>query len=185
MLIWDDEKLKDTFNWLVSDDFLPFVSEDNLNLTYYLKATKIVKKFNYQQKGYLEVTFQPFSSFAYMEFKKPLTIQDERNVYFYNYSNVEHDYAPIIELKNLGDESTILSMLNTNRKDEAFEITGLKKDQTVIVDMLTGVVQDILTKENLMSKCNLKFLKMSEGGCNIKFNGMCQVVFKAQFPIMV
>lgn len=185
LLVWDEEKLKDTLEWITSDDFIPFVSEDNIDLTYYVKAIKIIKKFNYQKKGYLEVTFKPFSNYAYKEFIKPLYIRDEKMVNIYNYSNVESDYKPIIEVENLGDENTVISFENLRRHDGTFEIKGLKKNQKVVIDMLTGIVQDIDTGENLISKCNRNWLRMDKGGCNFKFSGSSQIVFKAQFPIMV
>lgn len=185
LLVWDDEKLQDTYKWLVSEDFLPFISEDNMNLTYYIKAIKIVKKFNYQFKGYLEVTFKPFSSYAYREYIKPVVVNGTRNLYMYNYSNVEHDYRPIFEIENLGDESSIISIKNTKINTNAFEISGIQKNQKVFIDMLTGVVQDIETGENLMSNCNRKWFKMSESGCDVELKGNFKMVLKAQFPILV
>lgn len=184
-LVWDDEKLKDTYNWIIDDNFIPFVSEDNMNLTYYLKCIKIVKKFNYQMLGYLEITFKPYSSYAYHEYVKPFVVNESRTHYMYNYSNVEHDYSPIFELKNLGDEQTVNSIKNLNSNTDAFEIIGLQKNQTVIIDMLTGEIKDIETNENLFSKCNRKWFRMSKEGCNIEFKGNMQIVFKAQFPIRV
>lgn len=184
-LIWDSEKLQDTLNWITSEDFIPFKTEDDMNLTYYLKATRIIKKFNFEMKGYLEVTFKPFSKYAYMDYVKPLQINGEKIQYLYNYSNVDYEYSPIIELQNLGDEKTIISIQNKKSNKDPFIITGLKKNQRVIIDMLTGIVQDIETQENLFSKCNRKWLKMSDRGCDIQFKGNCLIVFKAQFPIKV
>lgn len=183
-LIWDDEKLKDTYSWLIGDEeFLPFVSEDNMNLTYYFKVTKIVKFFNFQLKGYLEVTFKPFTEYAYHEYVKPFMVTTPRVQYMFNYSNIDHSYPPIFELKNLGDEKTVNSIKNLTSNKDAFEIVGLKKNQTVIIDMLTGAVIDIETDESLFSKCNKKWFKMSEQGCNVEFKGNMQIVFKAQFPV--
>lgn len=183
-LIWDDEKLKDTYGWLISDDgFIPFISEDDMNLTYYFKVTKISKFFNFQMKGYLEVTFRPYSEYAYHEYVKPFIVNELRNHYMFNYSNIEHNYAPIFELQNLGDEQTINSIKNLTSNNDAFEIVGLKKNQTVIIDMLTGEIQDVETGENLFSKCNKKWFRMSEQGCNVEFKGNMQIVFKAQFPV--
>lgn len=185
LLVWDDEKLKDTLEWITSNDFIPFVSEDNIDLTYYVKTIKVVKKFNYQKKGYLEVTFKLFSQYAYKELIKPIYIQDEKIVNIYNYSNVDFQYKPMIEVKNLGDENTIISFKNLRRNEEHFEIKGLKNNQKVAIDMLTGIVQDIDNGKNLINKCNRNWLSMDKGGNNFKISGSSQVVFKAQFPIMV
>lgn len=185
-LIWDEEKLKDTYDWLLNKEgFSKFVSEDNMNLSYYLKATKIVKRFNFQMKGYLEVTFQPYDSHAYMEYVKPYMINGIRTVYLYNYSNIEHEYCPIIELENLGDEQSVISIKNATSNTDAFEITGLSKNQKVRIDMLTGQTEDIETGESLFNKVNRKWFKMSEHGCNVEFKGNMQIVFKAQFPVRI
>lgn len=51
--------------------------------------------------------------------------------------------------------------------------------------MLTGIVQDIETNENLMSKCNRKWFKMNKDGCDVELKGSANIIFKAQFPILV
>lgn len=47
---WDDYTIEDIYSWLIKKDFKPFVSDDNVELTYYLKVKKIVKKFNIDKK---------------------------------------------------------------------------------------------------------------------------------------
>lgn len=182
-LEWNDDKVKDVIEWLVTDNFKPFVSEDNLEIAYYVKATKISKMFTYDKKGYLEVVFKPFSSFGYKEFTKSITSTDiAKTEYIYNYSNVERDYRPILEITNDGTTSTVISIKNTTSNDDAFTITGLDAGQKVYVDCLIGTVLDD-SGNNLISKCNRKFLKMSDGGTNIEFSGSASIVFKAQFPV--
>lgn len=182
-LEWDDEKIKDIMDWVVSDNFIPFVSEDNLEITYYVKAMKVSKMFTYDRRGYLEVVFKPFSSFGYKEFVRTITSTATPKIEsIYNYSNVEAEYRPILEITNSGTTSTIISIRNKTTDDEAFTITGLNTGQKVYIDCLLGSVQDDIGN-NLISKCNRKFLKMSNGATNIEFSGSASIVFKAQFPI--
>ncbi|MGX4624528.1 phage tail domain-containing protein, partial [Clostridioides difficile] len=35
---WDDYTIEDIYSWLIKKDFKPFVSDDNVELTYYLKV---------------------------------------------------------------------------------------------------------------------------------------------------
>lgn len=186
LLVWEDDKLQDIMSWLVTDTFVPFISEDNLELTYYFKTKKIVKKFTPDKRGYLEVTFKPFSSFAYKNFTKSFIVNSEpKNIYFYNYSNVEKDYSPIFEIENLGDESTVISIRNSNNTlDESLTITGLSVNQKVTIDNLTGTVTGS-DGSNLISKCNRKWFKMNETGTMIEFKGSSRIEFKAQFPVRV
>ena len=49
-VIWDEYTTIEVIDWLVTDSFVEFISEDNVDLVYYLKATNIVKNFNQNKK---------------------------------------------------------------------------------------------------------------------------------------
>ena len=182
LLVWEDDVIQDVMDWLISDDFKQFVSEDNLELTYYFKTIKIIKKFTFEKKGYLEVTFRPFSNLAYKTFSKTFTVDTSKDLYFYNYSNVIDDYSPIIEIENLGNESNVISIANVTSQGEAFTITGLSNGEKVIVDNLIGTVVNS-NGVNEISKCNRKWLRMNKDSSLIRFEGNAKITFKAQYPV--
>ena len=63
-ICWEDETLMYIIDWLTTDSFVEFISEDNVELTYFFKTTKIAKYFNHKKEGYLKVTLQPKGIFS-------------------------------------------------------------------------------------------------------------------------
>lgn len=179
---WEYSNIDDVMDWLITEDFAPFISEDNLDRIYYLKCISIKRKFTPTKTGYLEVEFQPYSQYSYRNFNRKFIVIDKKELVFYNYSNVNHDYAPIIEIENLGDEKSEIKITNLTTSSEAFIIKGLKVGEKVVIDNLIGTVVNSLG-ENLISKCNRKWVKIGKDNNNIRFEGKSNMVLKAQYPI--
>ena len=98
-MTWDKTTLDSVLDWLIRDDFCSFVSEDDLDLVYYLKVIKVSKYFTYDMKGYIEVTFKPYSNYAYKRVNKTITTDIETDFKFLNRSNVDYKYNPILCFK--------------------------------------------------------------------------------------
>lgn len=181
-IAWEFNKLQDIVGWLITDDFKAFISEDNLELVYYFKTVGIEKIFDSSSRGYLEVTFKPFSNFSYRQFNRSFIVDGEKVLSFNNYSNVEFEYYPITEIINSGDENTVFRICNMAFGDTSFEISGMKNGEHVVIDHLLGTVINS-KNENLIHLCNRKWIKMH--GCNnsFRFEGDGNIRFKAQFPI--
>ncbi|HCU2611099.1 TPA: phage tail family protein [Clostridioides difficile] len=181
---WSDYDIEEICAWIKTDDFVEFISEDNVELIYYVKATKIAKKFTDNLEGYLEVTFQPFANFAYKSDVKSITIKEniERKIIINNKSNVQDDYMPIVELINLGDESTINIIKNTSI-EEQFEIAGIEKNEKVIIDNLYCTVINS-KNENRFEKCNRNWLRLKAGENELKIMGNCKLTIKSKYPIL-
>ncbi|WP_107612346.1 phage tail domain-containing protein [Clostridioides difficile] len=182
---WSDYDIEEICAWIKTDDFVEFISEDNVELIYYVKATKIAKKFTDNLEGYLEVTFQPFTNFAYKSDVKTITIKEniERKIIINNKSNVEENYMPIVELTNLGDESTVNIIKNISIENEQFEITGIEKNEKVIIDNLYCTVIDSKGK-NRFEKCNRHWLRLKKGENELKIEGNCKLTIKSKYPIL-
>ncbi|CZR95564.1 hypothetical protein CDFC105_70053 [Clostridioides difficile] len=181
---WSDYDIEEICAWIKTDDFVEFISEDNVELIYYVKATKIAKKFTDNLEGYLEVTFQPFTNFAYKSDVKTIIIKEniERKIIINNKSNVQDDYMPIIELINLGDESTINIIKNTSTKEQ-FEIAGIEKNEKVTIDNLYCTVINS-KNENRFEKCNRNWLRLKAGENELKIVGNCKLTIKSKYPIL-
>ncbi|CZS10119.1 phage tail domain-containing protein [Clostridioides difficile] len=177
---WDDYTIEDIYSWLIKKDFKPFVSDDNVELTYYLKVKKIVKKFNIDKKGLLEITFQPYTNYSYRKLKKAVTIKKNREVTVTNYSNLDTNYAPILEIKNLSDED--ITVENITIKSERLEIAGLKLNEKIIIDNLMYTVLDE-NKNNRFNLVNRKWIELKKGENTLKFTGNCEVIINAEYPI--
>lgn len=180
-LIWDDYTIMDITNWLITDSFVEFISEDNVDLVYYLKTTKIVKNFTKNRQGYLQITLQPFSNLAYMKYNKKYTFTEPDSFNIDCLSSLK-EYKPIIEIKNLGDSLNIITLENETTGGEPFEIRDLDNDEIVTIDGLMGTVYNEYN-DNLLMKCNRKWLKLARGENKIKVSGEVEINIKCQFPV--
>ncbi|WP_321145873.1 phage tail domain-containing protein, partial [Clostridioides difficile] len=98
---WDDYTLENICNWFWQREFKPFISYDNIEEIYYLKARKIIKRYTKDKKGVLEIEFQPYTNYAYRSFQKVITVKDTREIKLNNVSNVDEEYAPVIDIECL------------------------------------------------------------------------------------
>lgn len=181
VMTWDRATLDNVLGWLIQDDFCPFISEDDTDLVYYLKAIKVSKYFTYDMKGYIEVTFRPYSNYGYKHISKTITTETEKEVKLLNGSNVDYEYSPIITIKNLGDISNEIKIKNLNNNIE-FIIQGLETDELVTVDCLMGTVFNI-NGENRLANCNREWIKLAKGNNSFKILGKSEIKIDCQFPI--
>lgn len=183
-MAWDDETIIHITDWLTTDSFVEFISEDNIDLTYYLKTTKIVKHFNHNKEGYLQVTLQPFSNCAYIKYSKKYTFDNPDSFTIKNRSNLKEMYKPILQIKNLGDTSNIITIKNATVEDEPFIIQGLNNNEVVKIDSLLGTVYND-KNENMLMKCNRKWIKLAKGENVLNVSGNIEIDIKCQFPVIL
>jgi len=180
--VWDDHKTEAIFDWLIQEDFKPFVSKDNIELTYYLKAKKIAKKFTKNMTGYLEIEFQPFTNYSYKDFVKPIEVNGTKELKINNSTNTDDEYYfPILEIENLGQGEIIIE--NTSIDREALVLKYLELNEKIVVDNLLYVVQNT-DGVNRFDCCNRSWLRLKKGENLLKFTGKYNVVVKAKFPII-
>lgn len=170
--VWDEMKIEEVYDWLVTEDFAQFISEDNLDKIYYFKVSKIVKQFTHGETGYLEVTFKPYSNYSYIK----STLEGNNTIIVNNLSNVDNNYKPVIELTGTGE----VSIVNTTVGSEPFTITGL--EGKVIVDNLFRTVQSEDGK-NLLPKCNRKWIQLTKGKNVLTVTGGTAKVI-CEFPMI-
>jgi phage-related protein len=171
---WDRESLIEVMDWLITDSFSSFVSEDDLDVVYYFKVKKISKKLTVNMEGYLEVTFKPYKNYAYYRVE---TIGDSV-VYVNNVSNVDKSYKPVVMVLNATQDITIKN--ETKIDSEPFKLIGATSD--VVIDFANGNVEDV-NGENLFSKCNRKWISLDKGENKISITGG-KIVVICEFPIV-
>ena len=71
---WGEWKVLDVKKWIITDDFIPFQTFDNLDYTYYIKCKKIQNRMTPHGFGVLECTFTPLSHFAYKKVNTTITV---------------------------------------------------------------------------------------------------------------
>lgn len=171
--IWSEEKLIETKKWMITDDFIPFITQDNPDYVYYLKFKKIENKMTPSKRGVLEATVKPFSHFAYRKLQVEIDITSPTTIDINNVSL--YDYKPIVVIKNKGD-------INTINKIGNFEITGLQTNEVVEIDNLIMTVLNS-NNENRFSKCNRNWLTLSPGINTLAISGNCEIEIKCEFPV--
>ena len=178
---WDRNLIDLVYNWVLQDRFMPFISEDDPYLTYYVKPIKIVKYFSSSMEGYLEITFQPLSNYAYNLDVQDVTIEGEKIIKIDNISNIfDEYYYPIIEVENFSDGEDII-IENLSSDSEPMVISGLAKNEKIIIDNSMYVVTND-ANENLLCLTNRKWLKLVKGINFIRISGNCNILIKSEFP---
>ena len=176
---WDGDEVNKIANWLISDNFQPFISEDNVDVVYYIKCTNIVKKFTREMKGYLECTFKLFNNTAYYRSYITFEVDGTKEVYLENPSNLNLDYKPIIRITNNGSESNTISLNSTELIIESLELGN-----TVVIDNKMKTVNS-LDGRNKLFCCNRKWLCLKPGPNRITVTGKCKVEILSEFPMVI
>ena len=176
---WDVSTISMVCDWLISDNFQPFISYDNSNIVYYIKCTNIDKKFTNDMKGYLECTFKIFDNNAYYRSNTFLNVVGSESVNIVNVSDYDSEYKPVVKITN-NDTSNIIISSN----DREMVISDLGVGDTIIIDNKMKTVADI-NGENKLSNCNREWISLYPGSNTLRVNGNCQVEIISEFPIRV
>lgn len=176
---WTDDVLMFAHEWFISDNYKPFISDDNDGYCYLLKGKSIVKRFNSKLHGLIDVTFDILDNYTY----KTQTIIVEntsKNYNVYNYSNIKKAYKPIIELKSIN--SNTVSIRN-DTTGNALTIDNIEIGVDIIIDNEMGVIVDSNGK-NLLMHSNRDWIEFKKGTNVIKIDGKCTAKIKSMYPIM-
>lgn len=167
--------MEQIMNWLCTENFAPFISDDDKDLIYYFKVVGIQKVLTFNNKGYLKVIFKPYSKYAYRRKEYETVVNGSTSIEIFNQSRTI--YYPIIEVTNLGDTSTI-NEINDMR------ILELGTDEKVIIDNLTKIVQTD-NGVNKFNCCNRKWISLKPRVKNtIILGGNCRVKIICEFPLI-
>lgn len=175
-LQWNDDKIFEIQNWLITDEFAPF-QEEYSEYKIYLMCTKIEKKMILPtMQGVLECTFKPYSHYKYKEYSTSLSVSSGSKTV-----NIENPskfiYRPLIKLTNTGDT-------NTTNSINGFQIKGLSYGETVIIDSQMATVVST-SGVNKFSLCNRSWVELQPGYTNLSISGKCSVEILCEFPLLV
>ena len=179
-LPWNSEKLESVLGWLITDEYKEFISEDNDEVTYFLKGVGYTKRFTADMRGLIDVTFKALSCYGYRNYIKEIKNPTGEFV-LTNSSNINKTCKPVIELNNISSETIQITNLTTNRTPF---IVNTNSSKSIIIDNETGVVIND-NNENLIMDCNRKWIELGKGDNTISVEGNCDIVFKVHCPVMV
>lgn len=181
---WTKEKLEDIESWLITDDFVPFVSDDDLDVTYYLKTVNILRRLDANMKGWLEVEFQPISNFGYINQNiivrntaRFLNMKSIPSLSIINKSNLNKPYYPIIKISNLNGEISIVNQTT----DTTFTLEG---EGNITIDNKMRTIFDD-KGNNLLMSSNRKWIFLEKGVNKIQVMGDCNISFISKYEVRI
>ena len=179
-LVWENEVLEFFLEWIITDSYKEFISEDNADIIYFLKGVSYVKRFTPDMKGIIDVTFKTLNNYGYKYYFAEI-INPTDAFPIFNESNVSNNYKPIIEITNISSEE--ISITNLSTKKTSFLINNLS-NKDVIIDNTIGTIFDS-DGNNLIMNSNRKWIELVKGENLIQVEGNCDITFKAYYPVMV
>lgn len=175
-LIWTSENFREIKKWLISDDFEEFISYDNLDYIYYLKCTKIQKKFTYgEPKGCIEVTFKPLSQYAYKKVIIEKEVKGKELINIHNSGDL--NYEPIIVIESNCKR-------NQKVKVNDFVINNLLEEETIKIDNKMCLVKSD-KRYYPISDCNRKWINLKQGDNQLIVEGECNIIIYCSFPEVI
>lgn len=164
------------YDWLITDNFAPFISDDDIDLIYYFKVVRIQKFLSFNGEGCLKVSLKPFSKFAYRRREYEFDITNEKTIDIFNLSNKL--YYPMIEITNKGNKSTV-------NKINDMEIIEMNTNEILIIDNLSKLVQNT-NNENRFNCCNRKWIKLEPKKENqLVLSGNMNIKIICEFPVVL
>lgn len=174
-LTWTNEIFKEISKWLVTDSFEEFRAYDNPDYIYYLKVTKIQKRFTFYREGWIDVTFKPFSNYAYKRVIKKESVNGEKIINIYNES--DKTYEPLIILTWFGAKNGIIQIND-------FMMQGIEEGTTVYIDNCLTNIKDS-NNNNLLYTCNRMWVILEPGENQIFLSGTFDIEVICEFPEII
>ena len=179
-LVWENEVLEFFLEWIITDSYKEFISEDNADIIYFLKGVSYVKRFTPDMKGIIDVTFKTLNNYGYKYYFAEI-INPTDAFPIFNESNVSNNYKPIIEITNISSEE--ISITNLSTEKTPLLINNLS-NKDAIIDNAIGTIFDSDGNKLIMNS-NRKWIELVKGKNLIQVEGNCDIAFKAYYPVMV
>ena len=178
---WTSDVIEWFLEWMITDDYEEFISEDNTSVVYFLKGVGYQKRFTSSMTGIIDITFEVLSPYAYKYYEKVVS-KEENTFEIYNHSNFDNNYKPIIILSNIA--SDYITLTNETTGKTPFYIENSTNSNSIYIDNLMGTITDENSNNKLMDS-NRSWIELSKGLNVISVDGICDINIKAYYPVMV
>ena len=179
-LEWDYDTTFNFLEWIITDDYCEFISDDNEDIIYFLKGVSYAKRFTNNMEGIIDVTFKLLSPYGYKHYKREI-LPTENTFDIYNYSNVDNAYKPVITLSEISSDE--ITIFNTTNGKEAFSIKNLTSSDIIYVDNLMCTIVDSKGK-NRLTDSNRCWIELCKGSNLLSIDGDCNLKIECYYPIM-
>jgi len=185
----DSDKLTSITNWLFSNEYKEFYSDDNTNKIYYLISigeTPLISTVN--NEGYIEVRFR--SKFPYALTTASTPTYDSLYDYYQilpvtkftinNACNVFEYFYPVYEI-TIGATPTEIYLYNWETEQEVL-FDELQSGEVLYVDNQKKTIISS-TSNYKYDSFNREWFKFIQGDNLIEIGGVCTIEFSLQYPV--
>ncbi|MGL4453628.1 MAG: phage tail domain-containing protein [Clostridium sp.] len=184
-MTWDRDSRMHIIDWMVKQEFCPFVSEDDTSIVYYFRCVEYTKKFNASGEGVIELVMQPEDSYVYtpvVDYK--YRVNGSKVININCLDNVNDKYYPKMEIIQFDKDCSDVSIRNTTIGNDAFVIKNLKENENVEIDHLLKSVDSNIELFKLKDT-NRKWLYLKRGQNEFEITGDCDIRFTVQYALKV
>ena len=173
--------------WLSKKNYKEFQTYDDLSKYYYAICTDVGNLNTVDERGYIELTFETSSPYAY----SPVHINNYNllgndtytDIALENNSNIDDYFYPKIEFL-LDPTETSFSIENLSDNNRLFEFTGLTGGETVSVDNDRKIIITDIAETYRLANFNKNWLRLLYGENVLRITGKVELQIKMQFPIV-
>lgn len=186
----DTKWRREVAEWLLTGEFIPiwFDEFEDDDLCYYIKVLDISRWDNFNEQGYLTITFQPLDDCMYTrprnEHYMNFSNTTPRTIQILNDSNTNRNVSPYIELENLQDGNYI--KLTNKTTGQIVELKNIPLESKI--QLYNDVQIPYINKDNYdfnSDNFNFEWFYLKDGMNYIEILGKCQVSFNLSFPVML
>ena len=179
-LRWDYDTMANFLEWVITDDYCEFISEDNEDIIYFLKGVGYTKRFASDMTGIIDITFKLLYPYGFKHYIREI-LPTEKTFDIYNYSNVDNAYKPVVTLSKITTDTITL----TNKTlGKSFSIKNLTKSDTIYIDNLMGTITDAIGNTKLANS-NRNWIELCKGLNSFSVSGTCNIKMECYYPVMV
>lgn len=182
---WTTEMFSNVCDWLIQDEYKPFISEDDPSKVLYAIAQNNTDWKGVMLYGYIEIEFV---TNAYHAWTKPkvveYSIDGNQTIFVDNLKNVgDRIYSPVISItktKEAGD----ISICNQSHDGKTTLLTKINKDEHFVMNNEFHLFQSDTPKNYYGENFNGVWLDLVQGRNKLEITGDCTLEFRFQFPIV-
>jgi len=183
---WTDAQKTEVVKWLYKKDYKSFVSNDNIDITYYcMPVGEATFNDTGYGEGYVTLNMRCNSSYGYLP-KQELDFTigtSPTTITIVNGSGVNENYYPYLEVTV--NSGTSFSLDNLQDSRSAFAFTGLNQGEKLYIDNERKIIETDAAGVYRMNDFNKKWLRLLPGTNQIEVTGLVTLHFELRFPVAI
>lgn len=182
---WTIEMFSTVCEWLIRDEYKPFISEDDPSKILYAISTGSTSWKGVMLYGVMEIDFitNAYHAWTYPRIES-VSVQGSKTINIKNLKNVgDRLYSPAIEIEKTGGNGDI-TITNLSNNNKETKLTNINDKETFTMDNDYHIFKSDTPTNYYGEHFNKQWLYLIEGNNKLKIDGNCNLEFKLQFPIV-